>query len=67
MTARLLIAVLCLAAASLGGCASPCDRLARDFQRHNDALLQDPRLAEDTVYNAQTVKLSADMVTYGCF
>lgn len=51
----------------LAGCASPCDRLAADFQRHNDELLRDPSRTEDFVYNARTVKLTADMARYGCF
>lgn len=59
--------VVLMGVLGLAGCASPCDRLARDFQRHNDELLRDPSRTEDFVYNARTVKLTADMVRYGCF
>ena len=61
------VLVVLLGGLGLAGCASPCDRLAGDFQRHNDELLRDPSRAQDFVYNARTVKLTADMARYGCF
>jgi hypothetical protein len=61
------LACLLLVGLALQACSSPCDRLARDFQRHNDALLADPSLSDNELYNLRTVRLTADMVSYGCF
>jgi hypothetical protein len=62
-----LCLLLLLALSSASGCSSPCGRLTRDLQRHNDALLQDPYLADSEQYKLRTIRLSADMVNYGCF
>jgi len=64
MILRALLASLVLSTAA---CASPCDRIARDLDRVNGAMLRDPTLVDDGTYQRRTLQLTADAVRHGCF